>query len=58
MDIARKFPLGRIQKCSTIMGRNEKDDLGTFYFSLTDLFSCGIIDVSLHVMHRRFLPWC
>ena len=28
MDIARKFPLARIKKCSTIMGRKEEDDLG------------------------------
>jgi len=27
MDIARKFPLARIKKCATIMGRKEEDDL-------------------------------
>lgn len=28
MDIARRFPLARIKKCATIMGRKEEDDLG------------------------------
>lgn len=27
MDISRRFPLARIQKCATVMGRKEKDDL-------------------------------
>jgi tyrosyl-tRNA synthetase len=31
MDIARKFPLARIKKCATIMGRKEEDDLGNYF---------------------------
>lgn len=27
MDIARKFPLNRIQRCATALGRKEGDDL-------------------------------
>ena len=30
MDIARRFPLARIKKCATIMGRKEEDDLGNY----------------------------
>ena len=68
MDIARLNSLGRIQRCCTIMGRKETDDMSAsqiFYpcmqaadvfFLRADICQLGIDQRKVNMLAREYVP--